>query len=153
MRIKGWKLVIAGIVLIAIISGTAFAMDWGKQPSGRDADIRGTVTQLARAPKNMPPSDTAADPSASVSSKDAVPYEEDPNGPIISVFVEGTSDKASVSLTKSTKVYRKQGDRYVSADAEQLSVGTVVEVTFDGPVAESYPVQAKAGTIVIVSSQ
>jgi len=56
-------------------------------------------------------------------------------------------------LTKSTKVYRMQGDRLVSADAEQLSVGTEVEVTFDGPVAESYPVQAKAGTIVIMSSQ
>lgn len=151
MSTRGWKLVIAGIVLIAIISGSAFAMDWGKQPSNKEADIRGTVTQLSRAPKNMPPSDAAADPNASVSSEDAVPYEEDPNGKIVSVFVEGTSDKASVSLTKSTQVYRKQGDQLVSADAEELSVGTEVEVTFDGPVAESYPVQAKAGTIVIVN--
>jgi hypothetical protein len=50
-------------------------------------------------------------------------------------------DKASVTIDSSTDV--RQG--------KDLKVGQVVEITFNGPVAESYPVQARAGKVVIVT--
>jgi hypothetical protein len=60
----------------------------------------------------------------------------------------GGYDRASVRIDAATQVLRADGER-VSADA--LAVGQSVRAWFDGPVMESYPVQAHAGTIVIDS--
>ncbi len=65
---------------------------------------------------------------------------------ITGIYVEGevgedtVYDKASISFTKKTKVYK--GDNKV--DFSDLKEGQIVEVTFEGAVAESYPVQGKA---------
>jgi hypothetical protein len=60
--------------------------------------------------------------------------------------IEGSVDRASVTVTADTVVWMLKGGKGTAAD---LGAGQMVSVWFDGPVAESYPVQAKAGTIEI----
>lgn len=62
-------------------------------------------------------------------------------------------DRASVRVADETRVFVQKGDAFVSARPQALAVGQKVQATFTGPVAESYPVQATAGEIVIVSSK
>ena len=56
--------------------------------------------------------------------------------------------KASVQVTQGTTVVALDGRR---ADYNALSEGQWVRVWFTGPVAESYPVKAAAGTVLIDS--
>lgn len=58
------------------------------------------------------------------------------------------SDKASVEVLPDTEISRQQGQ--VPATPEDLEAGQLVEATFSGPVAESYPVQATANSITIL---
>lgn len=62
------------------------------------------------------------------------------------------SDKSYVRITPDTRI-RKQsdGDR-IAARFEDLAVGSRVEARFSGPVAESYPTQATAASIVILDA-
>jgi beta-N-acetylhexosaminidase len=70
------------------------------------------------------------------------------------ILVEGSGsigDKASLSVSGTTPVLRRAKDAAVTAAVfADLKVGMRVEVWVDGPVAESYPVQAAASVIVIV---
>lgn len=62
-------------------------------------------------------------------------------------------DAAQVAVTGDTEVLARAADGSLSAaEAADIAVGTVVEAWFEGPVAESYPVQATAGTVVITGS-
>lgn len=65
--------------------------------------------------------------------------EEDPEA-------EYGSDKASVRLQESTRFLHRDGS---STSPSALAVGQTISVWFDGPVAESYPVQAAAGVVVL----
>ncbi|WP_352418088.1 DUF3221 domain-containing protein [Proteiniborus sp.] len=73
---------------------------------------------------------------------------------IVSIMVEGeleedtSFDKASIRIDKSTKIYMANTNTKISTD--ELKEGMKVEAIFDGPVAESYPVQAKAKVIKIL---
>ncbi len=58
-------------------------------------------------------------------------------------------DKASVRVEEDTEIFMRQGTALVEATWSAVAEGLVVEAWFEGPVAESYPVQAKAGRIVI----
>lgn len=69
-----------------------------------------------------------------------------------SVFVEGDLatngaeyDKAYVSITTDTIIYMNE-----KADIGNLEVGQYVQVFFEGPVMESYPVQARAKQINVI---
>lgn len=59
------------------------------------------------------------------------------------------SNKASVRLTGETRLLRRSGEGVQRAAPDDLAVGQTVSVWFTGPVRESFPVQADAGTIVI----
>lgn len=59
-------------------------------------------------------------------------------------------DKASVKVTKATKIFVRSGKDLKPAKFEDLKPGVKMEIQFTGPVAESYPVQATAGKIVII---
>lgn len=59
-------------------------------------------------------------------------------------------DKASVTILKKTTILRVEGELLKEAKADDLKKGMRVEVTFVGPVRESYPVQADARKIVIL---
>lgn len=63
---------------------------------------------------------------------------------------EDTSvDKASVRVTDKTEIFKSGTDK--KATFGDLKKGQTVEVNFVGPVAESYPVQAAAGKITILT--
>jgi hypothetical protein len=97
------------------------------------ADIRGTVVSIS-----------TATPGAEA-------------GPIGSVLIDGASrkanavDKASVTVTGKTRIYAREGAKLVQVSFASLRLGQEVQATFDGPVLESYPVQATASGIVILS--
>ncbi len=70
---------------------------------------------------------------------------------VVGILVEGEVeedtmyDSANVTINEDTKIYR--GEEEVTVD--ELEVGIIVEVIFDGPVAESYPAQGTAKKIKI----
>ncbi len=72
-----------------------------------------------------------------------------------SIMVVGSADsgssydRASVRITPDTRILRTTDGRVVRARLQELTVGLEVDVWFVGPVAESYPVQATAGTVLI----
>jgi Protein of unknown function (DUF3221) len=59
-------------------------------------------------------------------------------------------DKAMVKVTKATKIYQQVGRDLKPASFDDLKPGVKLEIQFQGPVNESFPVQATAGKIVIV---
>jgi len=56
---------------------------------------------------------------------------------------------AWVTVTGRTRVLARADGRTTGAASSELTVGTRVQVWFTGPVAESFPVQATAGTVLI----
>lgn len=56
------------------------------------------------------------------------------------------SDKASVRVTPDTLVFTPGGSK---GDAGLIEVGVGIRVWFDGPVAESYPVQGTARAVQV----
>ena len=69
--------------------------------------------------------------------------EENPND-------EQGSAKGAFTITDETEILRQQGDEQVPATFDDLQVGQLVVATYVGPVAESYPTQGTAGSIVIL---
>jgi hypothetical protein len=59
-------------------------------------------------------------------------------------------DKAVVRVTKKTTVEKLEDKERKAATFKDLMEGARVQATFVGPVAESYPVQATAGSILIL---
>jgi hypothetical protein len=76
-----------------------------------------------------------------------------------SILIEGRKDKdteyekAIVKVTRGTKIYRRIGKDLKEASFDDLRPGVKMEIHFQGPVAESLPVQATAGKIVIVGGR
>lgn len=74
------------------------------------------------------------------------------NGDGFNLFVEGKQeddtwyDKASVRINPNTKVYK--GNEALSV--KDLKEGMTIEIKYDGPVLESYPVQMGADIITII---
>jgi len=77
-------------------------------------------------------------------------------GMLGTLLVEGpkalnpNSDKASIRITDKTKLEKMVDGQKQPATFEDLKVGLKVHALFVGPVAESYPVQATAGEVLIV---
>lgn len=57
---------------------------------------------------------------------------------------------AIVSVPPGTRVYRQSGAALAPAAPADLRTGWRVRIWFSGPVMESFPVQATAGTLVIL---
>jgi beta-N-acetylhexosaminidase len=72
------------------------------------------------------------------------------------ILIEGevepdtTYDKASTRIDGDTEIYRLENGGLVEASWDDLQPEVTVEATFEGPVAESYPVQAYASQVVII---
>jgi predicted small lipoprotein YifL len=63
----------------------------------------------------------------------------------------GQYDAASVRVSEETVLLAREADgTYALIGFDRLAVGLSVEAWFVGPVAESYPVQATAGTLVVL---
>jgi hypothetical protein len=73
-----------------------------------------------------------------------------------SILIEGqlendtSFDKAAVTITAQTRIFERVGQERRPTTFEALQVGQQVEAWFDGPVAESYPVQARASDVLIL---
>ena len=76
------------------------------------------------------------------------------------IYVEGplyedtSYDKAYISITPSTLIFKidnllSSNSQFIPIPFRELQTGMIVEVTFTGPVLESYPVQATAKKIVV----
>jgi len=61
------------------------------------------------------------------------------------------SDKSSVTVTRATRVYVREGGTLRAATFAELRTGQRAEAWFTGPVAESYPTQARAAVIVVAA--
>jgi hypothetical protein len=59
-------------------------------------------------------------------------------------------DKAMVKVTRGTKIFQQVGRELKPASFDDLKPGVKLEIQFQGPVNESFPVQATAGKIVII---
>jgi hypothetical protein len=117
--------VLAGLVLLT----TATAAD----PAKDKVDVRGTITRVT-------PVDEAGQKA----------------GRLGVILVEGVKDattehdKASVRVTNKTRIEKLAGKERKPAKFADLKKGVRVQARFTGPVAESYPVQATAGEILIL---
>ena len=132
----------------------------GGYPPTTDPAIHGVVTQVdwldQMTPAGTPVAGTPEDPDTPVSNADArstaprpdvlgsILVEEDPAQPY-------GSAKDRITLTIETRIFRQHGRDLQPATAAELALGQTVRVWYTGPVAESYPRQAVAGSIVIES--
>jgi len=74
------------------------------------------------------------------------------DGTTILVTGSGQVDKASVSIDARTVLLRKTDAGTSALLLADITAGARVSVWFDGPVAESYPVQGRAGTVLLLPS-
>jgi len=80
-----------------------------------------------------------------------VPGDERPDSMRVETGAPPTSsalDKAQVAITPQTQFFDAKG---AAGDAASIKLGTKVAVWFEGPVAESYPVQGRARAVQIFS--
>lgn len=59
-------------------------------------------------------------------------------------------DRADVTVNRATSIFRRRGGLHEALTFDSLIAGMMVEVTFTGPVMESYPVRATAATIAVI---
>ncbi|HET6475099.1 MAG TPA: DUF3221 domain-containing protein [Thermoleophilia bacterium] len=108
----------------------------------------------ASTPSPTPPADGLADITGVVREL-ARPGSQDGGWPVLLVVADPGSDssvdRASVRVTARTVVWTPAGEGRYELSAADLAVGQRVAVRFTGPVAESYPVQATAGDIEILT--
>ncbi|MBT5831038.1 MAG: hypothetical protein HOH77_12695, partial [Candidatus Latescibacteria bacterium] len=77
-------------------------------------------------------------------------------GVVATIFVEGAIeadthiDKARVTITRDTQIIEQQGQDRRNVGIDALLANQRVQISFTGPVMESYPVQATASEIVIL---
>ena len=119
------------------------------QPSSAAAGVRRQLSRLRRRPP--PRRSSPADITGSV--KDLSVGTGGDSLPVLLVVAAPGStssvDRASVRVKKDTVVWTAEG---VRGDAADLAEGEQVGVWFSGPVAESYPVQASAGVVMVLLS-
>ena len=63
---------------------------------------------------------------------------------------EGSGDKGYFTVTDETEIARLEGDIRIPAEFEELEVGQQVQAEYAGAVAQSYPTQGEAESIVIL---
>ena len=93
-------------------------------PALAGLSIRGSITDVSRSAK-------------------VVLVEENPSD-------EWGSAKGEFAVTEDTEILEQRGEDLAPVSFEALRVGQMVEATYTGPVAESYPTQGVAGRIVIL---
>ena len=110
------------LVLSVAVLGMALAAPALAQSP--ETSIRGEITELSR-------------------SAEVVLVEEDPSD-------ESGSAKGEFAVDGETEILEQRDGGLAPAAFEELRIGQMVEATYSGPVAESYPTQGVAGRIVIL---
>ena len=123
-------LVALSLVAVAACGGSGGDPGGDKTPPPVGAaDITGRLSQLSLAADGTASFLVVADPSTS-----------------------GAYDRAMVRTTADTVVWAPAGDGRRTLTAGDLRAGLRVAVRFTGPVAESYPVQAVAAAVEVLSA-
>jgi len=118
-------LIVIAVALSLALAATACSAGALRPPAG-DPSIEGVITQLT----------PSAEGGALLIESDGDPVYE--------------HDKASVRVDAKTLLLRQEtGGTYVRIAFTDLAEGSTVCAWFEGPVAESYPVQAYAGALVV----
>jgi hypothetical protein len=112
---------IKGLVLSVAMVWAAAAPALAEPPEN---SIRGLITEVSR-------------------SAEVVLVEENPSD-------ESGSAKGQFAVTDETEILEQRDGDLAPVSFEVLRVGQMVEATYAGPVAESYPTQGIAGRIVIL---
>ena len=123
MRVKVRRTHTRGLALLAVL-GIALATAAPALAEPSENSIRGSITEVSR-------------------SAEVVLVEEKPSG-------ESGSAKGEFAVTGETEILKQRGQDLAPVSFEDLRVGQMVEATYTGPVAESYPTQGVAGKIVIL---
>ena len=94
---------------------------------------------------------TSVEPGEAGGGSVRVVWTEDP-----AVGAKGEQDAAQVAITPETELLRRVGEgtdtTYEDIEFAQLKEGDIVEVWFEGPVAESYPVQANGDVLAVIGT-
>lgn len=120
---KPWIIII--ILVIVVLSAIAVYRSFMYNPYDFKVDIRGTITNIT--------------------------VNNEKEG---FIFVEGqieydtSYDEASIRINKDTTITKGNENRKINIT--DLKTGDRVEVKFNGPVLESYPVQVTAGYISVL---
>jgi hypothetical protein len=118
---------LAGLLLLLLSLVVGCRSSSGTEEAG--VDIRGTVTEIVQG-------------------------REDVAGSILieGIVEEDTEyDRAFVTVTDETRIFEQVGEDRRPASFAALEIGQRVQARFTGPVMESYPVQATAAEIVILT--
>jgi hypothetical protein len=115
-----------GLALLAAL-GMVLAMAAPALAAPPESSMRGSITEVSRSAK-------------------VVLVEEDPSA-------QSGLAKGEFAVTDETEILEQRGEDLVPVPFEKLRVGQLVEATYAGPVAESYPTQGVAGRIVILDSE
>lgn len=119
--------------VLAVCAALAGCAAGGPSAPAGEPDIRGVVTDVSGAGESVSMRVVWMDDAA--------------------IGAQAGYDAAQVTATGDTEVLTRAVDGSITAaEASDVAVGTVVEAWFEGAVAESYPVQATAGTLVIVGT-
>ena len=119
------------VLLLACSTAPAPADPPASTPTPAPVDSRGKITQYHRSIYGEPPVGT--------------------------ILVEGPAGedvrypRAKIRVTRETQIVRAGEDKRIPFN--RLGVGSLVEVTFTGPVEKSEPVQAEAARIVLLGSE
>jgi Protein of unknown function (DUF3221) len=123
VRVKVRRTHTRGLALLAVL-GIALATAAPALAEPSENSIRGTITEVSR-------------------SAEVVLVEENPSE-------ESGSAKGEFAVSGETEILEQRGQDLAPVSFEDLRVGQMVEATYTGPVAESYPTQGVAGRIVIL---
>ena len=107
-----------------VFSVAALGMAGPALAQSPENSVRGEITEVSR-------------------SAEVVLVEEDPSD-------ESGSAKGEFAVDDETEILEQQDGDLAPVAFEELRVGQLVEATYSGPVAESYPTQGVAGRIVIL---
>lgn len=122
------------------------------------------ATTPATTPTEAEATSTPGEPTAEgdtmkgvISNVEAADAQAQASGRLGTIRVEGVKmdpiyEVAIVTVTKDTRILKKDGDAFTPTTFAALEFGQVVQVLFDGPIMESYPIQVKAGKIEILAS-
>lgn len=116
------------LVAVGACGGDGGGQGGGGTPPPAAADITGRLSQFSAVSDGTTSFLVVADPN-----------------------VPGPYDRAMVRTTAATVVWAPEGEGRRGLAAADLSDGLMVAVRFAGPVAESYPVQAVAADIEVLS--
>jgi Protein of unknown function (DUF3221) len=123
VRVKVRRTHTRGLALLAVL-GIALATAAPALAEPSENSIRGTISEVSR-------------------SAEVVLVEENPSE-------ESGSAKGEFAVSGETEILEQRGQDLAPVSFENLRAGQMVEATYTGPVAESYPTQGVAGRIVIL---